>query len=282
MHNEDIIQDLFEAARSEQPARAFAHAETFLKTDLSGTRSNLVIKWLKQYKMNILITTSGIVITATIFLFPELEATENAVIQQIPDATQEIVEVPKESMVTSLQAEDTTNETAKNPVIKTVKDDPIKEETMTEPVDSSEQKIVLVPTPKTTYTQQVHDFENLEPKKYEEQEHTIVLESKGGKASAEKFDNYLREHLSRLNPEMKSSASSSTIRKFSLRLDNGLQANFRMQVTGFEKLELHWEIDENNEIKDMWYKLNGGKVKKMNFSKETKSSVKVTHKHSDF
>lgn len=288
MHNEEIIENLFEAARSETPVRELSHIREYMNTvDLTGTQSNLIINWLKQYKMNIILTVSAVVITATLALFPEQEAVENLETQQVVGIESVVTEVPPEPIANIKEPIEEVS-TAKQQVEqkksnqRKASEENVPERDNATPTGSTKHRDPVAKRSTTQSVKPASNVDQVDRSKTKVSEHQILLESKDGRASAEKFEAYLRANLSKLNPELTSSASSNLIRKFTLKLDNGLQANFQMQVTGFEKFELHWRTNANNEVQDMWYKLNAGESKELDFSKETKSSVKVKHKSSGF
>ena len=110
----------------------------------------------------------------------------------------------------------------------------------------------------------------------------VILESAKGRNSADAFGRYLDEHLSQLDHEFSSSSSNSAIRKFTLKLDNRLAANFRMQVLGFEKMEIRWKSNSDGEISDMWYRIDDKEVKSLDFSSDQRFSIRVKHRHQEF
>jgi len=293
MRSENIIEDLFEAARSEKPVRDLSQVNRFIQKDMVGTQSSLVTKWLKQNKMNILITMGGILITTTALLFPQVEVTE------MPTITQETVKITETPMITQetetpVVLVPTTEERKKES--KEFVEEVTREKGASgndiEVVTESDEKEDVVETHASS-SRKVGDqsksplkplyiFKNVDPARAKVSEHSIVLESNGGRQSADRFDAYLQRNLSKLNPKLTRSASSSSIRKFTLSLDNRAGADFRIQVTGFERLELHWTTDSKNEISNMWYTLDSNERNELDLSKGVESSIKVKSKKSGF
>lgn len=279
MHDEKLIDDLFEAARTEESVRSLASVEQFVQTT-AGTNASLLVQWLKQYKMNILITTSGIAITAAIFLFPQQEPTKQNVITEIEETLEvqiveepvELITVPKES------TSKTSSETPEEPEMDKSNNSVANEED--EIQDNSKRPIIQQqkPVTRTTSPSRV----NSSTVKAETTEYKVILESSKGKSSVDQFSDYLEDNLTQLDHEFTSSSSKNEIKKFTLKLDNRIEANFRMQVAGFTKLELSWEVDPEGEIQNMWYKIDEKEVSELDFSKENKSSVRVKHRHQEF
>ena len=82
MNEEQIITDLFDAARMEKAVRPLKDVEQFVQSSTTGASSSLIVKWLKQNKMNMLITTSGILISATVFLFSQQEVPKEDILPE--------------------------------------------------------------------------------------------------------------------------------------------------------------------------------------------------------
>ncbi len=279
MHDEKLIDDLFEAARTEESVRSLASVEQFVQTT-AGTNTSLLVQWLKQYKMNILITTSGIAITAAIFLFPQQEPTKQSVITDIKETPEvrivkepvELIIVPKESTSkTSTEAPEEPEMIKSNNSVANEED---------EIQDNSKRPIIQQqkPVTRTTSPSRVNSY----TVKAETTEYKVILESSKGKSSVDQFSDYLKENLTQLDHEFTSSSSKNEIKKFTLKLDNRIEADFRMQVAGFTKLVLSWEVDAEGEIQNVWYKIDDKEVSELDFSKENKSSVRVKHRHQEF
>lgn len=278
MHDEKLIDDLFEAARTEESVRSLASVEQFVQTT-AGTNTSLLAQWLKQYKMNILITTSGIAITAAIFLFPQQEPTKQSVISEIEETPEvQIVEEPVELIIEPKESTSkTSSETPEEPEMDKSNNSVANKED--EIQDNSKQPIIQQkPVTRTTSPSRV----NSSTVKADTTDYKIILESSKGKSSVDQFSDYLEEYLTQLDHEFTSSSSKNEIKKFTLKLDNRIEANFRMQVAGFTKLELSWEVDAEGEIQNMWYKIDEKEVSELDFSKENKSSVRVKHRHQEF
>lgn len=302
MRSEEIIQDLFEAARSETSVRDISQVQEFIETvKMTGTQSSLIVKWLKQYKMNILLTSTTIIITATIALFPKTqEFPEQLELPPVAQVQPEVVapepktsaraEESQEAMVQNTPAKETVAKTEKT-ISKQIKEQKPLEKPQAVPQDTSNDKTAVL---KSTPTKSIVSATRTAPvdppaidkeekqSKVKTYEHKIVLESKGGKVSAERFEAYLKDNLSKLNPELKTSGSSDFIRKFTLKLDNGLRANFDMQVTGFRTLELNWKTTNKGEVSGLWFRLDEGEISELDLSKESKSSIKVKLTSTDF
>lgn len=301
MRNEEMIEDLFEAARSETSVRDITQVQAFMETvEMSGTHSNLIFKWLKQYKMNILLTSSTIIIATTILLFPETKVLpEQVELKQVETVEQEIAmtdpptaiheEESKKEVTQSLEVLEVAEESTP---IKEI--DPLAESSKIDspPKGDSATGTLAVLRSMTTKAKavaassaQIHRTKVESEKRQSTEElfeHRIVLESKGGRESADKFEAYLRENLSSLDPQLKSTASNRLIRKFTLKLDNKLQANFQIRVSGFTKLELGWKTGANDEVSDLWFRLDEREISELDLSKESKSSIKVTLSSSEF
>ncbi|MCR9248882.1 MAG: hypothetical protein NXI20_00605 [bacterium] len=279
MHDEKLIDDLFEAARTEESVRSLASVEQFVQTT-AGTNTSLLVQWLKQYKMNILITTSGIAITAAIFLFPQKEPTKQSVITEIEETPEvQIVEEPVESITVPKESTSKkSSETHEEPEMDKSNNSVANEGD--EIQDNSKQPIIQQQKPVTRTTSPARV--NSSTVKAETTEYKVILESSKGKSSVDQFSDYLEDNLTQLDHEFTSSSSKNEIKKFTLKLDNRIEANFRMQVAGFTKLELSWEVDAEGEIQNMWYKIDEKEVSELDFSKENKSSVRVKHRHQEF
>ncbi len=282
MHDEKIINDLFDAARSEPAVRSFQSVKEFVETASAGSSASLLVQWLNQNKMNMLITTSGILITATILLFPSQKITEKNVATetvQLPVDKVELVELPETNNELVEKVKQPENDFQIAPEEKTEQEEAMEINAVN---DSAGAAVLVVKdrTPDASIPAE-RSFDK-EKKESFLKEHLIVLESSKGKRSVAEFNEYLTANLSQLNHELTSSSTKEEIRKFTLKLDNGYEANFRMLVAGFEKLELHWNADADGKIINMWYRLDSKEIKKLDFSKNSKFNVRVKYKHQDF
>lgn len=285
MHDDKIINDLFDAARSEPAVRSFKSVKKFVKLASAGSSTSLLVQWLNQNKMNMLISTSGILITATILLFPSQKGTETNVITetvQLPVDKVELVELPE----TKNELVDKAKQEPENDFQMTSEEKMEQEEAMemeTNVVNDSAEATVLV-VRKHQQDSAIPAEKSIKKEKKESilKEHLIVLESSKGKSSVAEFSEYLNTNLTQLKHEFTSSSTKEEIRKFTLKLENGYEADFRMLVAGFEKLELHWDADADGKIINMWYRLDSKEIKKLNFSKNSKFSVRVKYKHQEF
>ncbi len=286
MNEEHMIADLFEAARSEKSVRTLGDVEKFMQATTAGASSSLLIKWLKQNKMNMLITTSGLIITATIFLFPQAERSNESVMAE----TEQIVPVDPPSKI-PLMADSTVQETFQEKETSSMKKVEVvvgedKEEVKQTPVveHTSEDSRLQAAKSEQLASQEASTLkeEKKQPIERASEEFSVVLVSRGGRASADAFTTYLDENLRLLQHDFSSSASSDEIRKFTLKLGNGIEANFRMQVVGFEQLELRWKASPDGEIKDLWYRIDDDEIKALDFSSDQKFSVRVKHRHQEF
>lgn len=288
MRDEKIIDDLFEAARTEQAVRSLNSVEQFVQTTVASTSSSLVLQWLKRNKMNMLISTSGVIITATILLFPKQEIAEKNVIAEVSELQEEQVELVELSETEAEPMKEVNQPQQDFQVIQEEENEVVKEkEEEVKPRENDETTIPgakrspkAAPTPK--YYQEPNTQQSNPPKESKATEHSIVLYSAKGRAAVDEFNDYLTKNLTQLKHELISTATKSEIKKFTLKLDNRYEADFRMLVNGFEKLELHWETDADGELKDMWYRIDSKEVKKLDFSKSSKFSVRVKHKHKEF
>lgn len=294
MRNDKLIDDLFEAARNEPPTHSISAVEQFIQNAPTST-SGLIMKWLKQYKMNILITTSGIVITATALLFPKEEMVDQndvSQVQEVQVTRADQVPVEEESVIENPKDVHNALQPDQEQSIQKKESEEQKEEVVTisseekEEEDASAPKIEVDPASlavKTTTNTKGNDAAEKEVNSKEKfTEHKVVLVSDQGKRSVDEFSSYLTRNLSQLSHEFTSTSSKQTIKKFTLKLSNRHQADFRMTVSGFEKLELHWEASDSGEIRNVWYQLDSKGVKKLDFSKSSKFSVRVKHKHEEF
>ena len=286
MDNEQLINDLFEAARNEPPVRSLSSVRELVGTASASTSSSLVIKWLKQNKMNMLITTSGIIIAATILLYPKQEIREESAIsfeeQTVQSMEAERPPVKEPEMESGLDPDSSSSrireaaEGRKEVSEKTEEKNPPTSNKVLEVVQQEPAPQAKARPKKQQVTLQQ------EASKVELTEHAIILVSSGGKSSVREFSDYLSQNLSYLDHEFTSTVSKKEIKKFTLKLDNGREANFRMQVSGFDKLELHWESDATGDVCNVWYRLDSKEIKELDFSKSQKFSVRVKHKHEEF
>ena len=292
MKDEQLIDHLFDTARQEPPTRSLESVTQFVQSTLVSTPSGLILKWLKQNKMNMLISTSGMIITATILLFPKQEANEENVIANVQDSAIEVLK-PKETVPepTEEQLGDQTSQIAevKEPMKEVVKE-------LEEPTGSKGQVNANPTTSDSINTNGVsqrsepslptHQLSRTTSDESKEaaivSSHSIVLVSKEGKSSVEAFDRYLLENLSQLSPEFTSKTSKKEIKKFTLKLDNQYKADFRMVVSGFDQLELNWDVNEEGEVKNMWYRLDAKEVKELDFAQSCEFSIRVKHIHEEF
>ena len=120
-------------------------------------------------------------------------------------------------------------------------------------------------------SKQVYNDKKVDPIRSEKIEHLIVLESKGGRESVANFRTYLLANLRKLNPELTSSSSSNKVRRFTVKLNNGIGANFKIRTNDFIRFKLQWKVNSENEIKDMWYRLNSGELIELDLSEAKKS-----------
>ena len=292
MKDEQLIDHLFETARQEPPTRSLESVTQFVQSTLVSTPSGLILKWLKQNKMNMLISTSGMIITATILLFPKQEANEENVIANVQDSAIEVLK-PKETVSepTEEQLGDQTSQIAevREPMKEVVKE-------LEEPTGSKGQ-VNANPTTsdsintngasqRTEPSLPTHQLSRTASNESKEaaivSSHSIVLVSKEGKSSVEAFDRYILENLSQLSPEFTSKTSKKEIKKFTLKLDNQYKADFRMVVSGFDQLELNWDVNEEGEVKNMWYRLDAKEVKELDFAQSCEFSIRVKHIHEEF
>ncbi len=280
MHNEKLIDDLFEAARTEGSVRTLASVEQFVQTS-TDTNISLISKWLKQNKMNILITTSGIAITAAIFLFPGSDTKMEKTITKVEQAQEVYVEQKHEDAL----EESPTSISRPNPVSLNIEvedktTDPIVE------VAPEEEKLSNNDTARSQNpvkkSKLVSSEKIVAPTNMEVIEYRVILESSKGRVSADQFSEYLKNNLKHLDHEFNSSATDSVIKKFTLKLDNRHESNLRMQVSGFSTLELSWEKNGEAAPQKIWYRLDGKEIKELDFSKTTKSSIRVRYRHQEF
>ncbi|MEO9485482.1 MAG: hypothetical protein ABJG47_18625 [Ekhidna sp.] len=294
MPDEKFINDLFEAARQEPAARSLKSVTQFVQATGSGTSTSLIVQWLKQHKMNIFISTSGVIVATSILLFSKPEASEQNTLVETIQTPAERVELVETTETEPEPAEEATNEPANDAGVTSMEVEK-EEETIVEEEASKEEVVKVSPSQDSSQAQMrllvsSQDTEpastSNEPKRAPveivSQEHMIVLESAKGRSSVKEFSEYLTNNLPQLKHEFTSTATDREIKKFTLKLDNGYKANFRMQVSGFEQLKLHWETSEDGEIKNVWYRLDDKELKELNFSKSTKSSVRVKFIHKDF
>jgi len=292
MAKDKLIDDLFEAARNEPNARSLESVAQFVGATASSTSTSLIVQWLKQHKMNILISTGGVIVATSLILFPKSQVEEIA--NQIDK--QEQIEVQEELTEMPESNDETIVEFQPEEELKTIpKDSKVEEEEVemneeqsavevvrkTEEEDEEAKRVVVASSTRSQPTLIDHGSQTVE-KKVDVKEYLIVLESAKGQASAKIFKEYLNTHLKQLEHEFSSSASSQKIRKFTLKLDNRREANFRMQVSGFEKLELHWESTSDGKINNVWYRLDSKEIKDLDFSESSKFSIKVKSKHQEF
>lgn len=290
MREDKLIDDLFEAARKELPTHSISAVEQLIQNASSST-SGLIVKWLKQYKMNILITTSGIVITVTALLFPKEEMVDQNEVSQVQEVhvTQTDQEPMEDTIIESLaQKEDSLQPDREKAIVQKEEFEETAEDVLASEQQEqvSELKAEAIPAPSATKASpNVKAMDSMGEKvdsKAKFTEHQIVLVSDQGKQSVEEFSAYLTSNLSQLSHEFTSSSSKQTIKKFTLKLSNRHEANFRMIVSGFEKLELHWEASDDGEIRNVWYQLDSKGIKKLDFSRSSKFSVRVKYKHEEF
>ena len=282
MRDEKLIDNLFEAARTEQAVRSFDSVQKFVETASVGTSTSLIVKWLKQNKMNILISTSGVMITATILLFPKQEIKEQNVKQQVVETPVEQVELTEETQEPIQQVEETPQpKQSVEEVVDAVEKEEVVAVSKTSS-DSMEAEASVIDRRSPVQEKRTETEAEIKPQESPFSEYSVILESNKGRSSVEAFSKYLTTNLSQLKHEFTSTSNKNEIKKFTLKLDNGHEASFRMQVTGFDKLELHWEADEYGEIKDVWYRLDSKELKELDFSKSSKFSIRVKHKHEEF
>ena len=123
MDNERLIEDLFESARNELPIRSIESVEQYVKGMSIGTNESLVTKWLKQNKMNMLITITGIIVTATILFSPQEE------VSQMKDVEQVEIQTDQEAPIEFIEAEEDSSSTQKEEkgIRETVESSPTKQ-----------------------------------------------------------------------------------------------------------------------------------------------------------
>lgn len=284
MDDERLLKSLFEAARTEPTVRSIDAVKHVFQATTASTSSGLIIKWLKQNKMNMLITTSGLVITTTILLFPRQEMKEKKVspiIEEVPfeyvEQKENVPEISKNEVEELNNAEKDFRQALEE---EEEKEDGVDEAEMVSLPEEEEASAIDMKSEGVTEHEVVDVKQESTVSIFSD--YAIVLESNKGRSSVVVFDEYLKNNLSQLKHEFTSTSNQTEIKKFSLKLDNRYEASFRMQVSGFDKLELQWEANEEGEIRNMWYRLDKKEIKKLDFSKSSKFSVRVKYKHQEF
>ena len=288
MLEDQRLDDMFEAARKEPPHRSLKSVEQFVQSTATSTSTSLIVKWLKQYKMNILISTGGI-LAAAIFLFPKKGTDEATITQEVSDnSVPELVIVEEQEDDSTEKRATTETQIDKRPEVET--EEQITKSESESPSKTSQQ-VIAKPKQREVQIMRRKVKEQRQPTKKvfkpidsekKSKEYSIILESSKGKSSSETFEKYLSENLTQLNHEFSSSASKSNVRKFTLSLDNGIKADFKMKVTGFDTCELFWEVDADGEITTFWYRMDQKETKELDFSKSSRFSIRVEHKHREF
>ncbi|MEM7298075.1 MAG: hypothetical protein AAF391_07395, partial [Bacteroidota bacterium] len=233
MLNDKLIDDLFEAARKEPVHRSLKSVEQFVQTTAASTSTSLIVKWLKLYKMNILISTSSVIVAAAFIFFPKQEAEQTNLIPELnetPEVLEEVV-TERDTMNEELAVVSETNEVFdENIEVAETKAEVLEESLEEENLEKEYTKYDTViedrgtqeiePKPIAESQHSEAEETNKLDKGSKPTKHSIALESRKGNSSARKFELYLTNHLPQLKHEFSCSVTNSEVKKFSLKLDN--------------------------------------------------------------
>ena len=96
-------------------------------------------------------------------------------------------------------------------------------------------------------------------------EYHCKMDREGGKAAVERFKKFLSEHCPEgMSLNLNANTKANLIEKFTFRIKSESGYNIRIHSGGFYQFEFSWELDENNQPFNIWYRFDEREKKAIN------------------
>lgn len=288
MQEENYLDQLFEAARSEAPKLSYEQAAQRFELASAPSGLELFREWIQQHFFikTLLMFSIGSTLIVSLWLFLNPVQQEKIVLATMPVQVLEeeqdtsILEVPKD-LVAPVQ------------ILKPMYALPILPVWQPEEMPYYEAPLSDTFQEKQDYTLTTLPEPNLpealqsekSPPKIEVKEtvKSLVLEKDATEEEVSNFIKGLMEYVFFRDLDLKPTSRKMPIEKLILRLGNKASMDWEMKLRGFDKLELKLTLDENQKLETLSFRIDdkGEFSSPARFKGSKNSRIRIAHTHDE-